>query len=251
MPSDLQTANRKSVGQRSRERAQKIALARTTCANGHPWTAENIIFERSGWRRCRICKNRHSETNRQKYASKAAISRVLDGLNHGLSLNQMTASPTTSRGVWRPDGTPTERIMHASILWAFMRVNPAIGTRMKKQSHKNALANIKAAAMSRMTIAAPALLRNNGMDAYEAIQRATAHIWEGERGDVQSLMFIAIGEHRLSLRDCTRAAANKFLEQHKKRPRVYGDERQSLDAPLYEDSGMTRMDKVTTLLWQP
>jgi len=44
-------------------------------------------------------------------------------------------------------------------------------------------------------------MRNNGADAYEAVRQATSHLWEGERDDVMSLMFIAVSEGRLKLSD--------------------------------------------------
>jgi hypothetical protein len=95
-----------------------------------------------------------------------------------------------------------------------------------------------------MRIAAPELLRNNGRDAYEAIGAATADLHEDDRGDVMSLMLIAVGENRLKLSQA-RACVGDYLKIHRRRPRVYGDERCSLDNPLSHDSGMTWLDTKT------
>jgi hypothetical protein len=37
-------------------------------------------------------------------------------------------------------------------------------------------------------------MRNDGVDAYEAVMKATAHLHEDDRGDVMSRMYVAIGE---------------------------------------------------------
>ena len=36
-------------------RGRRIPEDRTFCAHGHPWTEENVIRDRYGFRRCRIC----------------------------------------------------------------------------------------------------------------------------------------------------------------------------------------------------
>jgi len=85
---------------------------------------------------------------------------------------------------------------------------------------------------------------NNGVDAYEAVRQATSHLWEGDRDDVMSLMFLAISEGRLKLSDA-QVRVGEFLKAHRRRPRVYGDERFSLDNPVGEDSGLTWLDTKT------
>jgi hypothetical protein len=169
---------------------------------------------------------------------------VLEGLNHEMTLHQLTSRETPR---YLPAAQP---VMGATQLLNFMTANPALGKRMKAQSAKNAAKNLAAVGLSRRSTTSTALLRNDGHDAYDAVQRATGHIWEGERGEVQSLMFIAIGDKRLTLRGCTREVANCFLKESKRRPRVFGDSYKSLDAPLYDESGMTRMDKITRMLWR-
>jgi hypothetical protein len=79
---------------------------------------------------------------------------------------------------------------------------------------------------------------------YEAIRAAAAHLQEFDRDDVMSLMFVAVAERRL---DPSKAAENvgKFLKIHRRRPRVLGDQKFSLDNPLGDDSSMTWLDTKT------
>jgi hypothetical protein len=56
-------------------------------------------------------------------------------------------------------------------------------TPMRKQRELN---------QSRRLVAASALMRNDGVDAYEAVMKATAHLHEDDRGDVMSRMYVAI-----------------------------------------------------------
>jgi hypothetical protein len=99
----------------------------------------------------------------------------------------------------------------------------------------------------RRLIAAPAILRNDGADAYEAITGATVSLWEGERGDVMSLMFVAVAEGRLLAREAA-ARLPEFLRQHRRQFSKFGP--LSLDAPIFADSATTLGDTITTGLWQ-
>ncbi|SIO66927.1 hypothetical protein SAMN05443247_11540 [Bradyrhizobium erythrophlei] len=214
--------------------ARRLRPKRLACNRGHLYSVHGRL-RKGGILRCKKCGNIALAGS----VKKETITQLLDGLSHELTLNQMTAHEKSRS--WRPDGA-ISRIIRPTVLWSFMKEHPTIGKRMKVLSQKNAAENYRAAGLTRIRVASPAILRNDGLDAFNAIQRATAHIWEGDRGDVQSLMYIAIGERRLSLSSCTRAAADKFLEQHRKRPRVLGDARYSLDNPLGDDSGMTWLD---------
>jgi hypothetical protein len=128
-----------------------------------------------------------------------------------------------------------------------MNANP----RVKKRINALALVNKRAAAQARAErnrmVAAPALLQNDGSDAYEAIMRATANLWEGERGDVMSLMFIAVAEGRVRPRDAA-ARLPEFLRDHRRQFGKFGP--LSLDAPIFEDGATTLGDTVTIGLWQ-
>jgi hypothetical protein len=96
------------------------------------------------------------------------------------------------------------------------------------------------------------LLRNNGADAYAAIMQATARLWEGERGDVMSLMFLAAAEGRLLPRDAV-TRLPEFVKQHRQqfgKYRLEGLAPDSLDRPLFDDGVMMLRDTVTRGLWQ-
>jgi hypothetical protein len=100
--------------------------------------------------------------------------------------------------------------------------------------------------------AAPAILRNNGADAYAAIIQATARLWQGERGDVMSLMFLAAAEGRLDPRDAVRRLP-EFVKQHRQqfgRFRPEGLAPDSLDRPLFDDGTTILRDTITAGLWQ-
>jgi hypothetical protein len=49
---------------------------------------------------------------------------------------------------------------------------------------------------------------HNGIDAFEV----DATTWEGDRGEVQTLMWIDIGENKLKLPDCTPEKVRNILE---------------------------------------
>jgi hypothetical protein len=173
--------------------------------------------------------------------SREKLSLVLEGLSHGLTLHQMTSS-NSSNGVYRPhDGI--KKIIGTTPLYNFFRAHPALGKKMKSASKKNALINLREAGMSARIIAAPALMRNNGQDAFQAVQRATADIWIDDRGDVQALMWIDIGNGKLKLPGCTSEKAREYLKIHRRRPNVFGSF--SLDTPIGEEGGMTWLDTKT------
>ena len=49
------------------ENCRRAKAKRTTCRNGHPYTAETLIIDRtSGARRCRICRNKQSRERQWK-----------------------------------------------------------------------------------------------------------------------------------------------------------------------------------------
>jgi hypothetical protein len=123
-----------------------------------------------------------------------------------------------------------------------MRANPVASRRIKLLSEKNRLEH--RGTQDKRTIAAPALLQNNGLDAYKAIRRATAHLPEDDRDDVMSRMFVALGEGRLKLSEVSIRVA-EFVKRQRYRPRVFGDARFSLDNPVGDDSNMTWLDTKT------
>ena len=73
--------------------------------------------------------------------------------------------------------------------------------------------------------------------------RATEGMWGDERGDVQSLMYIDLGEGKLKLSECTPERAREYLKIHRRRPNVYGS--YSLDTPIGDEGGITWLDTKT------
>lgn len=94
------------------------------------------------------------------------------------------------------------------------------------------------------TVAAPALLRNNGADAYEAIMSATQNLPLEIRSDVQGDMFIAVAEGRLKIADI-RDRVHEFRNAHNRADRqsVFNPwGHLSLEKPLSEDGSLTLKD---------
>jgi hypothetical protein len=210
------------------------------CRNGHPWLGNvRVVRNRIN---CIACERARSAIkNKTAIPSKIKVAAVIEGLHHGLSINQMTTSSTRKRRA-HLSRESSNNIVSSHLIWNFIRQNPKLGNRMKALSIKNGKQNYRNAMRSRITVAAAPLRSNNGFDAFAAVQRATAGIWEDDRGDVQAMMFIAIGEGKLRLSDITPTMAKEFLGIHRRRPRVYGC--YSLDATIGEDGSTTWIDTV-------
>ncbi|UPJ31020.1 hypothetical protein [Bradyrhizobium sp. CW1] len=194
------------------------------CKNGHIRGLENTFYEQHlGYlvRRCKDCiKNRRVLRMPSAELVRASIASLHEG-------------GTLTSGV---------RSQVQQAMRNFIRANPKLGTRLRNISDKNASAHRSAAQRARRRFAASSLIRNNGEEAYEAVRQATAHLFGDERGDVMSLMFVAIAEERLKLSEA-RARVGEFLAVHRRRPRVYGD--YSLNSPIGEDDGVTWLDTKT------
>jgi hypothetical protein len=198
-----------------------------TCANGHVRTLENTFYVQNE-RQClvRRCKDCNKQARAIRMPMPEEVRGAVTALHHGQTLTSM-ATPYLQK-----------------MLRNFMVKNPKIGNRMRVLSKKNADAKRGIIGRSRRLVAASALMKNDGADAYEAVLRATAHLHEDDRGDVMSRMYVAIGEGRLKLSDAS-ARVGEFLKAHRHRPRALGDARYSLDNPLGDDSSATWLDTKT------
>jgi hypothetical protein len=210
--------------------------ARAACNRGH--SRAEFGFNDRGKILCRACVRMGART---RILSRANLAIVLEGLAQGLTINQMTQK-RSRRSVFLPPPIINKTIRFEQVS-NFVRLHPKLGNRMRALSSKNGRQNYLVAMQARRLVAAPALLRNNGADAFEAITRATAGIWEDDRGDVQSLMFIALGEGKLKPLDCTPERAREYLKIHRRHPNVFGN--YSLDTPIGEDGTMTWLDTKT------
>jgi hypothetical protein len=147
-----------------------------TCQRGHAFTPENTIWKiRPNGKKRRRCRECHNAVTRlwnkrvRKVPSRRKLSLILEGLNHGLSINQMTTSGP-------------HLICSPTHFYNFLRTaDTKLVKRIKAASAKNGRQNFIQAMDARRIAPAPALLKNDGMAAYEAIARATAVLWEGER----------------------------------------------------------------------
>jgi hypothetical protein len=120
------------------------------------------------------------------------------------------------------------KIIDSERLNAFCDANPKLGVRIRVLAEKNRQASQTKKTERARQVAAPAILRDAGFNAFEVVRRATSQIWAGDRDDVMSLMFVAIAEGRLKLADVS-AGVDEFLGTHRHRPRALGDARFSLD----------------------
>src|SRR6188472_3299215 len=80
------------------------------------------------------------------------------------------------------------RITKHQKLKLWIEENPVLGRRLRRLLDANAK-RIKCA--PRRLIAAPAIMKNNGMDAYGAVQAACRHVWEDIRTDISADMLLA------------------------------------------------------------
>lgn len=206
------------------------------CPRGHEYTPENIYYTNQGYRLCKTCSKQSNNTPRP--VSEATLRRVFERLNEGGTISSVY-------GKWT---SPGNFIVTRHSLMHFMNQHPAVKQRIMALAKRNRPISYQFKRYgTRPLITAPGILRNNGEDAFAAVTRATSGVWEGERGDVMSLMFVAIAEGRLLPKDAA-ARLPEFVKLHRYRPRVYGD--RSLDAPLYDDSSLTLGDNITRGMWQ-
>jgi hypothetical protein len=205
-------------------------LARTAerCKNGHARTLENTFYDQNGKWLVRRCKECRKAVLARSMPSADQMRRVFQAMHHGQIICDVIGK-----------NNPASKLIREPILRNFMRANPSAARRIQLLSEKNRLQHRSTS--NKRSIAAPALLRNDGLDAYEVVRRATAHLSADDRDDVMSRIFVAIGEGRLTLAQVSTRVGN-FLKDQRRRPRVFGDARYSLDNPVGDDSNMTWLD---------
>lgn len=202
------------------------------CTRGHAIVGENI-YVASDCVRCRACLRLKDKSPN---LGEKVVRAVLNGLEEGKLL-------TTLSG-WVKDKYVGGKIVDVARLRRFCAANPVLGKRINALAEKNRVAALQQRRERKRLFAAPVLMRNNGTEAFEAIHRATVNVWEGERDDVMSLMFVALAEGRLQLADATDRVGD-FVKVHRYRPRVFGDS--SLDKPVSHDSNTTLLDTLSVV----
>lgn len=65
-PAHLEAVTTKTNVQRSNKTRIHSNTKKTHCYKGHPLSGNNLVIEKSGSRRCRICKNNHNKKWRKK-----------------------------------------------------------------------------------------------------------------------------------------------------------------------------------------
>jgi len=212
------------------------------CQRGHARTIQNTYFAPNGVSYCVACRRLH-DRDRIRPVTAEKLRKVFELLHEGRPLCEAYGK--------KNNVYVGGKIIESSALIPFIRENPRIGKRIRKLAKQNHYAAMQAVADRKRLIAAPAILFNDGASAYEAIARATAHLWEGGRGDVMSLMFVAAAEGRLLPRDAAARLPEFLREHHRQCSNKFGrNELDSLDRPAWHDSSTTVGEMVTTGFWQ-
>jgi hypothetical protein len=231
------------------EQARSLVRSRRVCRNGHLIAGDNIkIQNRNGLgimtRLCRKCYlARRKRSDQGGVIGELRLRRIITAVDdHGASIANLTDT-RAARAIG------IKKIVSRPRLMAFASNSDPRLARLGRLILKRAQDNADRQRNDRRVLlrvaASPFVLRNDGAEAHEAIKRATAHIWEGDRGDVQGLMWLAALQGLLTRRDCTPAKANEYLRIHNHRPRTLGDARYSLDATIGEDGTATWLDTKT------
>jgi hypothetical protein len=221
----------------------------TVCSKGHPVTLATTRIISGRWFQCRTCRTGYMQKFHAKEATETEVRNVITALRAGRTL-------TDCYGIRAGKVSTRDALVDAKHMANFMRAHPKIRAKIKALAREVAYpirleagrkATLTRTGRAPIIVAAPAIIRNDGRDAWEAVRRAVQYLPDDEQGDVMGLMFVAIGEGKLRLADCA-ARVKEFGKAHRYRPRVYGD--RSLDAPLYDDGFLTLGDTVTHGLWQ-
>jgi hypothetical protein len=236
---DAEPSNLSKIGAGGRATAAMYP-ARTTCRKGHPLTPENTYSVKACPRLCRTCQRMvWKRQNKEANLGAGTIRKIFALLHEG---EPLCAVSGVRNGKYIGGA-----LLSSTQLNNFLKKNSRIAKRMRKLGDTNRAAIFKASRERRRIVAAPAIMANDGADAYEAIMQATNALWDGERGDVISLMFLAAAEGRLLPRDAVKRMP-EFLREHRRQFSKFGPD--SLDRPLFEDGAMTLGDTITTGLWQ-
>jgi hypothetical protein len=192
----------------------KFQAQKTHCKWGHPFFGENLYIKGDGERVCKACRRTATKKHKKTgLPSKRSVERLFEGLRRGVALRTLTT------GVG-PGGYlhASERVIAAPMLIRLRRVSPAIDRKIKRLIEKNRPIYNRRNSDAHRVLAAPAILRNHGVDAHTAVMRATASLPDYIRDDVAGSMFLALAEGRLQMSDVSKAV-REFVAAHNQQNR--------------------------------
>jgi hypothetical protein len=166
------------------KRVWRTARTKGVCSQGHRVEGDNVKIQnrtehRNTARLCRICYLASRKRGEQRgVIGEARLRRIITAVDdHGASISNLTNSAAA-----RAIGIKV--IVSRVKLMAFANNKDPrlgrLGRLILKRAEDNAVRQKLERRKLVRVVAAPFVLRNDGADAHEAIQRATAHIWVGE-----------------------------------------------------------------------
>lgn len=222
---------------------------RTHCKYGHPYSGENLYVTTKGGRGCRECiralrrSKAWKEADKKRIMTEQKAREVLLALQDGKSINLITTGCVGQK----------RRVATRIVRWHHFRNYCEANPQYAKLAGQLRKDNARKLFVPTRSIAAPAVFRNDGADAFAAIKAATASLPDQIRDDVQSAMFLAAAEGRLKPRDAARRV-REFVTAHNRQFSKFvpngGGIMQSLDQQVYDDGPTRLVDTVTRGLWQ-
>lgn len=221
-----------------------------TCRHGHALEGANVFVNVRGSVECRECIRARTRRRRKSETivlPEKDIRAIIGGLREGKTLKALLKGARGRAGrVAKSDQVSTAPWQHYKNT---LRLMPKVGRIITKLVAENSLKAKSQGATERhrrnRLIAAPALLRNDGYDAFNAIQAATRHLADPMRGEIQSRLWLDVAEARLSIRQIPAAVASA-IKQFNRDERYSVTSRwghRSLDAKFGDDEG-TLLDVV-------
>jgi hypothetical protein len=208
------------------------------CHKGHAIVGENIRIE-GRTVRCRQCtRAKEKKTQATGNLGVDLVRKIIAGVNEGMSIYRMTG--------WHGKTYVGNFIVPRNRLLAFCDENPRLGKWILKKTAENASKSRRGAAISRRVhVAAPALARNlNVLETIEAV--VPRYLSDADRRDIIADMWTAVAEGQL-LPSQVGERVRQFVTAHRK---MYQTTDRwappSLDAPIYDDNPLPRIERVAS-----
>lgn len=221
-------------------------LRRTHCKRGHPLSGDNLyVAPKSGNRGCRACRSLTMKKLRTDRITPERKKLILQRLREGFSLRAL------KKGVIGARYFPGLTLTTSQQMRAERLRDPKWSDKVDALSKPLAHAKLVAIGRAKRIHAAPALMRNSGLDAYDVIVRATQNIYDEARDEIRGDLFIALGENRITLAEIP-SRVREFVAAYNRRNRhsvmsQWGDI--SLDVQTFDEGPTRLVDTVTHGLW--